>query len=1333
MNRVLLIIGGLLVGLLAALFTVPALVDWTRYRGVFEEEATRLLGRDVRVGGRVNMRLLPSPYIQFEKVRIADTQATVGEPLFRADDFTIWLAIGPLFSGTLQASEIELRKPFVTLVVDEQGSGNWSSLSTTETKSRLAPGTVTLDYVRITNGTIAVFNVGGEERTRLEHINGELSAAAIEGPYRVAAAYSHGGASREIRLATAKPDADGATRFKGTVRAPQTGASYTLDGQLLDVFKQLRVSGELTAKLPLPQIVAAGDTRRPAGEASYDLKAAFAADTRSATVSDVTLSFEQDNRPQLATGQMQIDWRSDVKATVELASHWIDLDRIGGREPDTPLPALLQRFAAGIESAIPAGAETAVRLVLDQATLGGEVVSGLNIAIQRKGGVLTVEIAAALPGASRLYANGILQPANPNQIFDGNVSVRGASVQRVSGWALRNTAWAGAQQDGPFLLSGRLALGTERMAGRDLAIEFAGNNVSGGASYVFGAGGHQITLDLEGSALDLGPVFDQGGPAAFLQSLALRLAGAARPESSKTAPAASEPPSIVARLRIGRVLAGKTVLDDVVADVTWVNGNLAIPRLKAGATGRWTLEVNGDLASLTKPNARGSVAFLATAETADGLKSLLGLADPGEAWLPSPQRATAALPLRLAGRLRLGETAPGVCEITFDGVLGKTAAAGSVRLEPRPEGWREWRADAALTLNGREIGGLLDLVAGDQLGGLAAAGGSAPASATLRAVGTAKGGLTSLVTFDAAGLATEFRGRLGVSDTAALTVDGTIRLNANDAAQVMAHLGARERTALVGQPVAGVLAVAAEGGKLRLESNRLNVGNAILSGRIERQATAAEGQRLTGHIAVAALSLPQALSLLTVGRPATRDGARAALQPSAWAEEPFDVASLAGMTASLRIDTGDLQLAPGLSLGKASVQADVDAGRLELRLAEASALGGKATGTLKLERAPAGVKAIVETSLAGGRLESRAAQRQSPFATGAIAWKATLEGQALSPRGLAAALQGKGEIALGKTVLSRLSPNAVQAVAGESLATKIETTPVELRRRIEVALAAVPVELPARTLPFEVADGIVRVMPVVVEKAGDKLTGVTLIDIEALRFDSEWRIDPAQPAGGGRPAAEARPGDVRPTDGGGVTALPGIAIVYAGPLADLGTIEPRLQYETLERVLSVRRMERELDELERQRRNDEERARQEGERQRQLEVERQRLVEQQRAAAARDPAAPPDTSVPPMNGPGSPPAQPNAQPANPPTGQQRPAGFGATTIEPVPDIRQPRSDAGSAPAAQSPPPAATAGEPPAAPVKAGLAPDPAAKARPQRPPTSPSRRYPFDEQSRSSP
>ena len=62
MNSVLLWIGGLLVAVLGLLFAAPYVIDWNAYRGVFEEEASRVLGRDVRVGGKVNLRLLPAPY-----------------------------------------------------------------------------------------------------------------------------------------------------------------------------------------------------------------------------------------------------------------------------------------------------------------------------------------------------------------------------------------------------------------------------------------------------------------------------------------------------------------------------------------------------------------------------------------------------------------------------------------------------------------------------------------------------------------------------------------------------------------------------------------------------------------------------------------------------------------------------------------------------------------------------------------------------------------------------------------------------------------------------------------------------------------------------------------------------------------------------------------------------------------------------------------------------------------------------------------------------------------------------------------------------------------------
>jgi hypothetical protein len=81
--------------------------------------------------------------------------------------------------------------------------------------------------------------------------------------------------------------------------------------------------------------------------------------------------------------------------------------------------------------------------------------------------------------------------------------------------------------------------------------------------------------------------------------------------------------------------------------------------------------------------------------------------------------------------------------------------------------------------------------------------------------------------------------------------------------------------------------------------------------------------------------------------------------------------------------------------------------------------------------------------------------------------------------------------------------------------------------------------------------------------------------------------------------------------------LPGVSVVYAGPLASLGSVEPKLQTEALERELSVRKMERYVDELERLRHSDEERARLETDRARALDAERQRIEEDRQRALRR--------------------------------------------------------------------------------------------------------------------
>ena len=128
MNNLLLFVAALLVMALSALFAAPYFVDWNAYRGVFEAQASRLIGRSVEVGGNVQLTLLPSPVLRFEDVTVADRQGGTDRPFGEARSFTIWLAVPPLLRGTVQARQIDLERPTVNLKIDAAGAGNWSDI-----------------------------------------------------------------------------------------------------------------------------------------------------------------------------------------------------------------------------------------------------------------------------------------------------------------------------------------------------------------------------------------------------------------------------------------------------------------------------------------------------------------------------------------------------------------------------------------------------------------------------------------------------------------------------------------------------------------------------------------------------------------------------------------------------------------------------------------------------------------------------------------------------------------------------------------------------------------------------------------------------------------------------------------------------------------------------------------------------------------------------------------------------------------------------------------------------------------------------------------------------
>jgi len=157
-----------IITVVGALFTVPYFIDWNGYRGVFEEEASRLLDREVRVGGAVNLHLLPTPYFRFEKVRIADASVNLEEPFFRTDSVTVKLSVPPLLRGAVEAHEIEFQRPVLRLALNDKGGWNWQTFGQVLSNAPYLPTNVALTSLKIKDGVLAVHGTNGAERARIE-------------------------------------------------------------------------------------------------------------------------------------------------------------------------------------------------------------------------------------------------------------------------------------------------------------------------------------------------------------------------------------------------------------------------------------------------------------------------------------------------------------------------------------------------------------------------------------------------------------------------------------------------------------------------------------------------------------------------------------------------------------------------------------------------------------------------------------------------------------------------------------------------------------------------------------------------------------------------------------------------------------------------------------------------------------------------------------------------------------------------------------------------------------------------------------------------------------
>jgi uncharacterized protein involved in outer membrane biogenesis len=1166
-NNLLIAIAVFMITVLGALFAVPHFIDWNSYRGIFEEEARNVVGRNVEVDGDVKLYLLPTPYFRVEKVRIADISTTLSEHFFKAESLSIKLSIAPLLRGVVEANEIEFQRPVLRLALDANGGWNWQSFAQALGSTGYMPANVTLTSLKVVDGTLALHGADGIERARLDGVNGELSAPALQGPYRFRGTYTSSGGAREIRLATGVPE-DGKVPFRASLHLLDTGASYTLDAHAANLMGKVWVEGELTARLPIAGPVPAGarrtstsqkEPRADQRETPLEVKSKIKADIAGAAFSDLTLTFEQGDRPQIVSGDARAVWGTPVAIDMRLGSRWLDLDRLAGAAEGIGPVGSVAKLAGWLRDQLPGEGLIRMGISVEQAYLAGEARSGDRLQI--------TELRTALPGGSRGEIKGDISTSGDALAFNGSLGLRGASTARFVAWASGNGLSMAAEADGPFDLRASLSIDADQTEVRNLAGTLAGTLLKGGGRYRWSSR-PELAVMLEGPKLDVRSWLPASASLLDLFGILTGAASASQDEARTPTPANAVLRALQSdldlQLRAGQLVTAERTYRDFSGAVTMKGGSLKQLQLRLSGDDGYNLQLDGkvdNLATAPKGTVRGFLAA-ASAESVTPLAALLGVPP---ALRPGDSRQQAMVPLRLAGTLTFGARSATSADWAIDGEAAGAAVRVSARLDRGAGGWRNGRADLTASIDASDTTKLAGLLFPEGLPA-ARAGSAKPGRVLVRAGGIPSEGLASLVSIDAADVALNFRGQVQLAEAGA-KADGDLVVRAGNATALATLVGLAPTLRADGVPVNARLRLALDGGAIGMEKLSLQLGESRLSGRIALSPVG-EKRRIDADLHADELSVATLLSPLLDLRFGAASAAEAVLgQRNPWPDEPFSAHVLDAFEGRVGLSCKRLILTDDMALERAKLRIVLQPGRIEAKEIVGGALGGQVKAAVSIEKVPAG--ADVRGSLGFGIVLEEIAGPRPPKARGPVSGTLKFAGRGLTPRAVMASLQGDGSIVFDGARLPGLAPGAVAAAAEAAVKAEPDKLGAALRQTLAAKLASDSLSVGQATFALEIADGQVRSKSMLIETPQGRASGAARLDLTAFKLDSQWRLEANAPGAGS--GAAAKP-------------LPPVVVSYRGPVAALRMAEQQIDTTAVEQELSARKIERDLEELERLRR-----------------------------------------------------------------------------------------------------------------------------------------------------
>lgn len=650
----------------AVVIVAPSFIDWNAYRGELAALLSRAAGRQVSIGGNLEMAILPSPHLNAREVRIANIAGAAAAELAHVGEIRMEIAPGPLFAGRISVSSLLLVEPVINLETMPDGRVNWDIATAGEWSAPAGQGApavkpalplqFSFESVAIANGRLAWRDAVGHTQ-ELERINTQIAMTGLSGPLKLEAGASYKHMPFTMSLFLGQRDTGEPVPINTRVILSGGAGEISLSGAADS--RSQTVEGKMGVSGPDAAAFAAVIAGQPvAGLPAWDftLESPITATPEAIEAGDISLQLgklDATGRAVLGLGETP-----SLEASLDLAS--VDIDEMLAQADESPPKPENGGGETAGPAAIPEGFEAAVDIRAGILRWRKGIVRDAGLTARLASGALTIERASAqLPGGTTVNLSGKAVNGEGGPRLDSDLAVISDNLRAALVWGGVEESALPPDRLRAFSYTSRIVVVPDAINLTGIKARFDATQVSGAAVIArrerpsFG-----VSLDLDRIGLDA--------------YLADRGDGSGKPPDAGEAESRGDAGlggfDANFDIAVGSLSWKEKTLSALRLDAELFKGDLALRTLTAGDLGGAALAVSGTITGLAG-EPRANLDITLDGKDPEGFAGFIGMKN-------------AAVAQRL-GRFKLAGRATGSLDnaeidAVLDAIGGKVRAKGAV-------------------------------------------------------------------------------------------------------------------------------------------------------------------------------------------------------------------------------------------------------------------------------------------------------------------------------------------------------------------------------------------------------------------------------------------------------------------------------------------------------------------------------------------------------------------------------------------------------------------------------------------------------------------------------